>query len=237
VLVLYCSHDSYSSCIDSGICRLESVRLAISTTTPLSAEIAERFWLKFKRNLNPALGIIEVGLLTLKTRPDKIGSVGFPMPAYTVTLIDENGEPVAKNGVGELHVSGPGLLDAYLAPWCPVHHLLNDHGFPTGDFARLDGDGYLYLAGRGKNRVRVDGIQFFCEEVESLLDSLPGIEESRVFIDSKSNLLSAEIVGSPEIAERLPGLLLGRIDERKVPKACFPVDVLLRTANGKLRRV
>jgi len=235
--VLYGSPDFYSLLIRSRISRLESVRLAISTTTPLSAEIAERFWLKFKRNINPALGIIEVGLLTLNTRPDKIGSVGFPMPAYTVSLVDEKSEPVEKNEVGELHVSGPGLLDAYLAPWCPIHRLLNDHGFPTGDFARLDGDGYLFLAGRGKNRVRVDGIQFFCEEVESVLDSLPGVRESRVFIDSKSNLLSAEIVGSPGTAERLPEMLLGRIDERKVPKAFFLVEVLPRTANGKLRRV
>ena len=235
--VLYGSPDFYSFLIRSRISRLESVRLAISTTTPLSAEIAERFWLKFKRNINPALGIIEVGLLTLKTRPDKIGSVGFPMPAYRISIVDENGQPVEKNEVGELHVSGPGLLDAYLAPWCPIHRLLNDHGFPTGDFARLDGDGYLFLAGRGKNRVRVDGIQFFCEEVESVLDSLPGVRESRVFIDSKSNLLSAEIVGSPGTAERLPEMLLGRIDERKVPKAFFLVEVLPRTANGKLRRV
>jgi len=235
--VLYGSPDFYSSLVRSGISRLESVRLAISTTTPLSAEVAERFLLKFRRNINPALGIIEVGLLTLNMRPEKIGSVGFPMPAYTVSLVGETGETVERNQVGELHVSGPGLLDAYLAPWRPIHRLLNNHGFPTGDFARLDGDGYLFLAGRGKNRIRINGIQFFCEEVESILDSLPGVQESRVYIDSKSNLLSAEIVGSPGTTERLPELLLQKIDGRKVPQAFFLVDVLPRTANGKLRRV
>ena len=217
--ILYGSPDFYISLIRSRISALKSVRLAISTTTPLSAGVAESFYRRFGKQLNPALGIIEVGLLTLNTRSDKIGSVGFPLPAYTVLLIGENGEPVARNEVGELHVCGPGLLDAYLSPWRPVQRLLKNHGFATGDFARFDEDGYLFLAGRGKNRIRVDGIQFFCEEVESVLNSLPGIEESRVFIDSRSNLLSAEIVGSPGTTERLQEQLLGRIDAKKVPKA------------------
>ena len=234
--ILYGSPDFYISLIRSRISALKSVRLAICTTTPLSAEVAESFYRKFGKQLNPALGLIEVGLLTLNRRLDKVGSVGVPIPGYRVLLIGENGEPVSRNEVGELHVCGPGLLDAYLSPWRPIQRLLKNHGFATGDFARFDEDGYLFLAGRGKNRIRVDGIQFFCEEVESVLNSLPGIEESRVFIDSRSNLLSAEIVGSPGTTERLQEQLLGRIDAKKVPKAFFLVDVLPRTANGKLRR-
>jgi long-chain acyl-CoA synthetase len=234
--VIYGSPDFYISLIRSSISALKSVRLAISTTTPLSTEVAKSFFRKFGKSLNPTLGIIEVGLLTLNTRPDKIGSVGLPIPAYTVLLIGENGEPVARNEVGELHVSGPGLLDAYLSPWRPIQQLLKHHGFATGDFGRFDEDGYLFLVGRGKNLIRVDGIQFFCEEVESVLNGLPGIQESRVFIDSRSDLLSAEIVGFPGTTERLQEQLLGRIDKRKVPKAFFLVDVLPRTANGKLLR-
>jgi long-chain acyl-CoA synthetase len=235
--VLYGSPDFYGSVIRSGISSLDSLRLAISTTTPLPTEIDEAFSDKFQKHINPALGIIEVGLLTLNTRPDKAGSVGFPMPSYSISIIGTNGEPVATNQVGELHVSGPGLLDAYLAPWRPVQRLLNKHGFATGDFARLDNDGYLFLAGRGKNLIRIEGIQFFFEEVESVLNSLPGVEESRVFIDLKSNLLSAEIVGSLKAPEKIPELLSGKIDQRKVPKLFIPVDFLPRTANGKLRRI
>jgi acyl-coenzyme A synthetase/AMP-(fatty) acid ligase len=235
--VLYGSPDFYHFLNRSEIFSLEWVRLAISTTTPLSAEVAEEFWRRFRKDINPALGIIEAGLLTLNTNPNKIGSVGPAMPAYIVSLIGENGRPVELNQIGELYVSGPGLLDAYLAPWRPIRGLLNDYGFATGDFAWLDKDGYLFLAGRGRNRLRIDGIQFFCEEVESVLNSLPGIQESRVYIDAKSKLLSAEIVGSPEPVERLPELLMGKIDQRKVPKSFFLVDVLPRTANGKLRRL
>jgi long-chain acyl-CoA synthetase len=235
--ILYGSPDFYASVTSSRISRLGSMRLAISTSTPLTAEVNTAFARKFGKNINAALGVIEVGLLTLNTRPDKIGCVGFPMPAYRVSIIAQNGEVLGTNQVGELHVSGPGLLDAYLGPWRPANRMLNQHGFATGDFARLDGEGYLYLAGRGKNLIRIDGIQFFYEEVESVLNSLPGIEESRVFVDSESNLLAAEIVGSLGAPQRIREMLLGKIDRRKVPKVFISVDVLPRTANGKLRRI
>jgi long-chain acyl-CoA synthetase len=234
--IIYGSPDFYQDLIRSDIATLDSVRLAISTTAPLQEQVAGGFAGRFNKNLNPALGIIEVGLLTLNTRADKVDSVGLAMPAYTVTLVGKNGKPVEKGEIGELHINGPGLLDAYLAPWRPVRRLLKEYGYPTGDFARLDEDGYIFLAGRGKNRLQISGIQFFCEEVETILNTLPGIEESRVFFDSASQTLSAEVVGSPGPTERLSELLLQRIDPRKVPRRFRIVEDLPRTPSGKLRR-
>jgi long-chain acyl-CoA synthetase len=234
--VTYGSPDFYQTLTHSDVGALDSLRLAISTTSPLPPQLAVDFARRFNKNLNPALGIIEVGLLTINTRPDKIGSVGLPMPGYAVTLVGECGEPVRPGELGELQIKGPGLLDAYLAPWCPVDRLLKRYGYPTGDFARIDPDGYLFLAGREKNRLQIDGVQFFCEEVETVLNTLPGIEESRVFLDSASQTLSAELVGSPGPTEQLTELLLQRIDSRKVPSRFQFVESLPRTPNGKLRR-
>jgi long-chain acyl-CoA synthetase len=234
--VTYGSPDFYQALTDSDVGALDSLRLAISTTAPLPARLAANFARRFNKNLNPALGVIEVGLLTINTRPDKIGSVGLPMPAYAVTLVEENGKPVKPGEIGELQVEGPGLLNAYLAPWRPVNLLLKGHGYPTGDFAWVDPDGYLFLAGREKNRLQISGVQFFCEEVESILNTLPGVEESRVFLDSTSQTLSAEVVGSPGPTEQLTELLLQRIDSRKVPRRFQIVEHLPRTPNGKLLR-
>jgi long-chain acyl-CoA synthetase len=234
--ITYGAPGFYDSLARSDVASLDSLRLAISTTAPLPRNSAADFVQRFNKNLNPALGIIEVGLLTVNTRADKIGSVGRPMPAYTVTLVGENGEPVQPGEVGELHVKGPGLLHAYLAPWRPARQFMKKFGYATGDFARIDEDGYLFLAGRGKNRLQVNGLEFFCEEVETILNSLPGIEESRVFLDSRSQTLAAQVVGTPGPAERLVELLRERIDWRKVPKSFRIVDDLPRTANGKLRR-
>jgi long-chain acyl-CoA synthetase len=234
--VMYGSPDFYQALTHSDVGALDSLRLAISTTTPLPTQLAIDFARRFNKKLNPALGIIEVGLLTINTRPDKMGSVGLPMPAYAVTLIGEHGKPVKPGEIGELHIKGPGLLNAYLAPWRPVDRLLKQYGYPTGDFARIDEDGYLFLAGRGKNRLQINGVQFFCEEVETILNTLPGIEESRVFLDSISQTLSAEVVGSPGPTEQLTELLLQRIDARKVPRRFQIVESLPRTPNGKLLR-
>jgi long-chain acyl-CoA synthetase len=234
--IIYGSPDFYQELIGSDIEMLDSVRLAISTTAPLSAQVAEGFARRFRKNLNPALGIIEVGLLTLNTRVDKMGSVGLAMPAYTVTLIGKDGQPIETEEIGEVHINGPGLLDAYLAPWRPARRLLKQYGYPTGDFARIDQDGYIFLSGRGKNRLQISGLQFFCEEVETVLNTLPGIEESRVFFDSMSQTLSAEVVGLPGATEQLSELLLQKIDPRKVPKRFHVVENLPRTPSGKLRR-
>ncbi len=126
-------------------------------------------------------------------------------------------------------------------PTCPLgdllRELLKQYGFPTGDYARIDKGGYIFLAGRGKNLLQISGIQFFCEEVETILNTLPGIEESRVFFDSTSQTLSAELVGSPGPTERLAELLLQKIDPRKVPKRFQIVENLPRTPSGKLRRI
>jgi long-chain acyl-CoA synthetase len=234
--VTYGAPDFYDMLARSDIASLDSLRLAISTTAPLPTKVAEDFAHRFSKSLNPALGIIEVGLLTINTRPDKVGSVGRPMPAYRVTLVGEEGELAAPGEPGELYIEGPGLLSAYLAPWRPARELMKQYGYPTGDYGRIDEDGYLFLAGRGKNRLQVNGVEFFCEEVETVLNSLPGIEESRVFLDTKSQTLAAEVVCSVGPAERLAELLRERIDSRKVPKSFRVVDNLPRTANGKLRR-
>ncbi|MBV8378508.1 MAG: acyl--CoA ligase [Verrucomicrobia bacterium] len=234
--VTYGSPDFYQALIHSKVEALDSLRLAVSTASPLPPPLALDFTRRFQKNLNPALGIIEVGLLTINTRPDKIGSVGRPMPAYNVTLVGEGGNPVKPGELGELHIQGPGLLNAYLAPWRPLSRLLQPYGYATGDFARADADGYLFLAGRGKNRLQVNGVQFFCEEVETVLNTLPGIEESRVYLDSNSQTLSAEVVGSPGPTEELTELLLQRIDARQVPSRFQVVESLSRTPNGKLRR-
>jgi len=234
--VTYGAPALYDTLARSDVASLDSLRLAISTTAPLPPKIADEFAQRFQKSVNPALGIIEVGLLTINTRPDKIGSVGHPMPAYKVTLVGKNGEPVEPGQAGELHIQGPGLLDASLAPWRPAQQLMTRYGYATGDYGRIDEDGYVFLAGRGKNRVQVNGAEFFCEEVETVLNSLPGVEESRVYFDSKSQTLAAELVGAPGPTDRLAELLGKRIDSRKVPKRFYFVDHLPRTANGKLSR-
>jgi long-chain acyl-CoA synthetase len=234
--IIYGSPESYRALIEAKVGQLDSVRLAISTTTSLSEKLQKLFITRFGRPLNPALGIIEVGLLTLNSRSDRVISVGRAMPAYEVTLVGADGLPVAPGEVGQLHVKGPGLLDAYVNPWQGRSKILSKYGYSTGDMAYLDEEQFLVLAGRNKNRLEVEGLSFFCEEVESVIDAVPGIKESRVFMDSQTRLLAAEVVADESAISGLAERLANRLDPRKIPRAFKPVSSLPRTPNGKLLR-
>jgi long-chain acyl-CoA synthetase len=234
--IIYGSPESYRALITAEVGELNSVRLAISTTASLSEKLQSLFRARFGRSLNPALGIIEVGLLTLNTQSDKAGSVGPAMPAYELTLVGTDGSPVSPGEVGELHVKGPGLLDAYLNPWRGRSKILSKYGYSTGDMAYLDEEQFLVLAGRNKNRLEVDGLSFFCEEVESVIDAVPGVKESRVFLDSKTQSLAAELVADELVIQGLAERLANQLDPRKIPHIFKRVSSLPRTPNGKLLR-
>jgi long-chain acyl-CoA synthetase len=231
--VIYAAPDFYRHLVDSKIAHLDSVRLAISTTAPLSSQLSEKFAAKFLLPLNPALGMIELGLLTIKFNREKEGSVGVMMPSYSATILNK-GIPVPLGQIGELQVNGPGLLDAYLSPWQPRDQLLGKYGFPTGEYARFDEDGYLYLLGRDRNRITVQGLQFFCEEIESILNSLPDAIESRAFLEG--DVLCAEIVGSFTSIDWIEAALRNKIEKHKIPQKFRIVPSLRRTPNGKIAR-
>jgi acyl-coenzyme A synthetase/AMP-(fatty) acid ligase len=234
--IIYGSPASYSVLIEKLSGDLATVRLAICTTTLLAPKTRNAFQSRFGRPLNPALGIIEVGLVTLNHIEDKPDSIGTAMPGYQVTLLDENGVKVSPGRPGELYVNGLGLLDAYLAPWRPRAEILGADGYATGDFATMDESGYLRLVGRSKNRLEVSGLHFFCEELEQIINSYPGVQESVVFIDPSTRALSAEIVSQTESSEGLANFLRRRLDPRQVPVSFRRVAELPRTPNGKLLR-
>jgi long-chain acyl-CoA synthetase len=234
--IIYGSPESYASLIENLTSDLVAVRLAICTTTLLSPKIQAAFRNRFGKPLNAALGIIEVGLVTLNQHPDKPDSIGTPMPDYRVTLRDESGAGVSPGEPGELYVTGPGLLDAYLAPWRPRTQILGIDGYATGDFATMDETGCLRLIGRGKNRLEVNGLHFFCEELERVINSYPGIQESLVFIDPTTRTLWADVVSKNESFEELTDFLQRRLDPRQVPLSFRKVEALPRTPNGKLLR-
>jgi long-chain acyl-CoA synthetase len=234
--IIYGSPESYSVLIEKLSGDLATVRLAICTTTLLGAKTRNGFRSRFGRPLNPALGIIEVGLVTLNQTEDKPDSIGTTMPGYQVTLLDENGVKVPSGKAGELYVNGVGLLDAYLAPWRPRNEILGTDGYATGDFATMDESGYLRLVGRSKNRLEVSGLHFFCEELEQIINGYPGVQESIVFIDPSTRALSAEIVSQTESSEGLADFLRQRLDPRQVPVSFRTVAELPRTPNGKLLR-
>jgi len=233
---------------DVSPAKLPALRLAISTAEGLRGDVARAFAARFGQPLVQALGVIECGLPVVNraaaaTKPEALGR---PLPAYDVWLRGEDGNPVAATGpghTGELCIRGPGLFDAYLAPWTPAATALAPDGFRTGDQAWRDADGDLHLAGRRTNRINLAGMKFFCEEVEAVLDAHPAVRRSRVFARAHPRLGDvpvAEIVAADPAQPPATAALIAWCRERlptyKIPRELRVVEALAMTATGKLAR-
>ncbi len=220
------------------------LRLAVSTAAPLPQEVAHAFAARFGKPLVQGLGIIEVGLPLLNTggATDAPGAVGRPLPAYDVELRDEEGRPVASGRVGELWIKGPGMFDAYLAPWQPAEEVLVNGWFATGDLAVTDAAGRVFIRGRKHSVINVGGMKVFPEEVETVLLKHPAVAACRVTAKTHPVLGAvpvAEIVPSappgPEVRD-LAAWCRRSLSAFKIPVRFHMVDKLELTASGKIRR-
>jgi long-chain acyl-CoA synthetase len=220
--------------------KIETVRLAVSTTCALPQDVAEQFFKRFGKPLLPALGIIELGLVALNSEDplQRWNSVGKPISDFQVKILSPD-----ENGVGEIAVSGPGICDAYAAPWQARENILRDGWFVTGDLGKFDADGFLFLLSRKTAVINLAGRKIFPEEVEAILDRHPSIRESRVFgraHPSYGEIVEAEIVLSAENAsiENLSHFCREHLASYKIPMRFHVVPALPRTpVTGKIRRV
>jgi long-chain acyl-CoA synthetase len=220
---------------------LSGVRIAISTAMKLPASTAAEFYDKFGFELAEAYGIIEIGLpfINLSENPSKRGSPGKVLPDYDIKI--ENRD---KNGVGELHIKGKGMFDAYFSPWQSRKDATNEGWFNTGDLGMADDDGFLYISGRDKNVINFAGMKIFPEEVELILNRHPAVKESFVYGTPHpryGELPCARVVLKEDVQ---PGFDTNEIRKfcyplltsYKVPKEIFPAKELEKTASGKIKR-
>jgi long-chain acyl-CoA synthetase len=218
-----------------------SLRLAVSTAAPLSLETARAFQERYRLPLTQALGIIEVGLPLLNRHgasSDPL-AVGKPQTGFEVRLKGLDAE-----GVGELLLRGPGLFDAYLSPWQPRAAVVDADGwFHTGDLCTIDSEGQVTLKGRTKSVINVAGIKVFAEQVEAVLNTCPGVKESRVVGEphpAVGEIPVAELVASQAGQTISYADLLAycreRLSTHHMPVKIRWVDSLPKTASGKLKR-
>ena len=222
-----------------------SLRLAVSTAAPLPLSTARAFHARYGVALSQGFGIIEVGLPFLNTAApqEKPGSVGRPGRDVAFKLRNpETGEAVAPGEIGELLLQAEGMFDAYLNPWQPRQDVLvQGRWFCTGDLARLDEGGCLYLVGRTKSVINIAGMKCFPEEVEAVLLTHPGVRAARVTGEGHPQFGAvpvADIVAAnpPPSVENLVEHCRNALARYKIPVEFRFVHKLPKTASGKIRR-
>ncbi|MCG3150633.1 MAG: Long-chain-fatty-acid--CoA ligase [Verrucomicrobiae bacterium] len=211
---------------DKSELSLATIRLAISTTCALTQDVAETFEKRYRLPLRQALGIIELGLVCLNT-DGPWNSVGKPLPDYRVKIED-----------GDLYISGPGFYDAYANPWTPRQ----DEWFHTGDIAKLDEAGRVYLLSRKTAVINMAGRKVFPEEIEAVLLQHPAVQDCRVYGRAHPHLgelIEADVVPGQTGAdpEQLRDHCRQHLAAYKVPTDIHLVPAVARTAvTGKLIR-
>jgi long-chain acyl-CoA synthetase len=223
---------------DNSEIGLSSVRLAVSTTCALPQDVAEDFLNRFNIPLAQALGVIELGLVSLNSEDPvrRWNSVGRAVDDFQVRIIAPD-----TNGWGEIAVRGPGMFDAYAAPWLPRAQVLREGWFNTGDIGRLDADGFLFLIGRKSTVINLAGRKVFPEEIEAVLNRHPAVIESRAYGCTHPHLgetVEAEIVLARPVTDlqSVRDFCRASLAPFKIPSRLHVVNDLPRTTTAKIRR-
>lgn len=169
------------------------------------------------------------------------GSIGTPYPGVAVRIVDEGGADIADGAVGELIVRSPGLMRGYHDDPAATARVLRDGWLWTGDFARRDAAGFLYLEGRRALRISVGGFKVAPEEVEAVLATHPRVRE--VVVVGQPDAARGEVVraiivpqGNPPTVAELRRHCRGRLAGYKVPRRWEFRDTLPRSPLGKILR-
>ena len=139
---------------------------------------------------------------------------------------------------GELEVRGPSVASGYVRADTAAFH--PDGWFRTGDLARIDPDGRLWIIDRLKDMIKVSGFQVAPVEVEQAMRDHPAVDDAGVVghpDDRVGEVPIAYVVADPELtAAQLDSWVRGRLASYKCPRHYHFVTELPRTAAGKLRR-
>jgi acyl-CoA synthetase (AMP-forming)/AMP-acid ligase II len=182
----------------------------------------------------------------LERKPE---SVGIAIPNTEMWIVDEHGARVGPGVVGQLVIRGPTVMKGYWEKPEATAKKLKPGPLPgeqvlyTGDYCRMDEEGYLYFVGRMDDVIKSRGEKVAPKEVESALMDIPGVKEAAV-IGVPDDLLG-QAVKAYVVLEN--GFLIPereiqkecqrRLESFMVPKYIVTVPSLPRTDTGKIRKI
>lgn len=157
------------------------VELVMSAGTP--PDLFEPFEERFGLRIIEGYSLTEDPLLMLNpVDPEKrrIGSVGLPAAEKRIRVVDDDGEPVPTGEKGEIVQQCPALMAGYHRQPDKTDEAIQDGWFYTGDYGKIDEDGFVYFLDRKKDIVRRAGENISSHEVEGVIKALDAVEEVAV---------------------------------------------------------
>lgn len=243
---------------------LSSMKFIINAGEPIVTKVARNF-LKLLRPyglptnaIHPAFGMCETASgitysnsFSLESTSDDTSFVelGSPIAGTSVRIVDENEQIVPESAIGRLQVEGASVTRGYYQnPQANQEVFTSDGWFNTGDLGFLD-QGCLTITGRIKDVIIINGLNYYCHEIEAAVEELPAVEVSYTAAcavkQPGSNTEKLAIFFNTSVSDDASLLALLRQIRTSVvnkvgvnPDYLIPVDkeIILKTAIGKIQR-
>jgi long-chain acyl-CoA synthetase len=236
--------------VRAGKVDFRSVKVCFSGAAPLLAETKRRFEELTGGRIVEGYSLTEAMLACAVNPvegPNKIGSVGMPLPDVEMRVVDpEGGAALATGEVGEILIRAPQLMAGYWDDPAETAATVRTHDgqrwLHTGDLGYLDEDGYLFVVDRLKDLIKTHGYQVWPREIEEVLATHPAVAEvgvAGVPDEAKGEVAKAWVVlraGERAGAEELRAFCRQRLAPYKVPAAVEFRSELPKSMVGKVLR-
>jgi len=227
---------------DAGPVR-SSLRFCVSGGSSLPLEVLRRFERLFKTKIYEGYGLSECSPVCIENpfgKKTKAGSIGVPIPDFEARIVDGANREVDTDQVGELIVRGPGVMKGYLNRPKETAEAIVDGWLHTGDLARMDSDGYIFIVDRKKDMIIRGGYNIYPREIEELLFQHPAVVEGAVYGIPHEDLgeeVAAVVVlreDAEVTAEEIRLFVKERVAPYKYPRVIRIVDELPKSHTGKV---
>ncbi|MFB4164274.1 class I adenylate-forming enzyme family protein [Alteribacillus sp. JSM 102045] len=169
-------------------------------------------------------------------------TVGKPLPLTEIKIIDDTGEPLHINEIGEIAIKGPAVSMGYWRKPEATNKTFVNGWCKTGDLGQFDEDGYLTISGRKKDMIRSGGENIYSAEIENVLFGHEAIKEVSIIgiPDPKYIEVVCAVVVKKEGAsiteEEVIDYCKQHLASYKKPRKVIFVDDLPRTPSGKVQK-
>ncbi len=224
-----------------------AMRLCASAGESLPREVGEKFRTHFGCESLDGVGSTEMLHIFISNRSGKVryGTSGQPVLGYEVELRDEDNQPIAIGGIGDLYVRGPSSALLYWTNREKSRATFLGDWLKSGDKYMADADGYYTYAGRSDDMLKVSGQYLSPIEVENALIEHTAVLECAVVGKADADGLTKTVAyvvlmdgqyATPELDAALKAFVKARLAPHKYPRQIIFVDDLPKTATGKIQR-
>ncbi|MEH1866378.1 MAG: amino acid adenylation domain-containing protein [Nostoc sp.] len=243
---------------------LSSMRFIINGGEAIAAKTARRFLQLLEpfhlstTAIHPAWGMSETSsgvtysdsfLLDAITDKQKFVEVGAPIPGFAMRIVDDQNQVVEEQTIGQLQVKGASVTSGYYQnSQANQEAFTSDGWFNTGDLGFLD-RGRLTITGRQKDVIIINGLNYYCHEIEAAVEEIPGVEVSytaacgvrqpEINTDKLAIFFNTALTDDASLLALIKEIRIAVVNKVGVnPDYLIPVnkEIIPKTAIGKIQR-